>query len=321
MQAFDLNLASRPFKNNALLWTGHLVAILLLSAFTAWSVQTYRDRTRYLEEMKQALGLTAGEFERLDQRDRKALQAIEKFDLEVLEVQAGRANQAIEWQAFSWTRLFNRMAEVQPNDFKMLSIRPIFRGGRAAAEQADGSVRQPGVPVMVEGVAKSFEAVTEIQDSLLAHPNFDGVEPERLDRIDRSEFLFKLRFHYLPEIDVEPAVEAPAEVSVATAQAETTGDVGPEAEGGAASDPLPETGAGDAEPPGAAMELTRVEDAWNGPGSPAPVGGDQPAEEAASEPTVDGSAAATAPGAAPDPAAAREAGPRRSKAKGKAGKP
>ena len=46
--------------------------------------------------------------------------------LEKLTVQSLKANEVIEWKAFSWTRLFNLMEQIQPWDIRMTSIRPIF---------------------------------------------------------------------------------------------------------------------------------------------------------------------------------------------------
>ena len=52
MRAIDLNLASRPFKNNTLLWAGYLVAFALLALFTAWNIVTWREHIDKLAELQ-----------------------------------------------------------------------------------------------------------------------------------------------------------------------------------------------------------------------------------------------------------------------------
>jgi hypothetical protein len=204
MQPLDLNLSSRPFRNNTLLWVGHVTAALLLLAFTVWSVTTYRENARRLDQLNTELGTTENEFRQLELRDKRAREAVAKVDIDTLDVQTAKANQVIDWQAFSWTRLFNRMAEVQPNDVKMIAIRPIFRTNRRSGEggpDPTASVAK-GVPVVVEGVGKNDEAFYKMQDALLGNLHFNRVDPERLVRTTSGEYLFKLRFFYEPDVEL-----------------------------------------------------------------------------------------------------------------------
>jgi hypothetical protein len=301
MPALDLNLASRPFKNNTLLWLGHCAGIVLLIAFTFWSARNYREHSRLLDELNDFLGTTENQFQQLELRDQHARRAIAEFDLEALEIQAGKANQVIDWQAFSWTRLFNRMAEVQPNNVKMIAIRPIFRTGRRAVEgELAGEPQPQGVPVLVEGIGRNDEAYYELQDALLASPHFSRVDPERLVRTASGEYLFKLRFLYLPELAPSSDPEAEAAAQVAS---ESKAEPGPGAETAAVGG---EPQAGDAggldemldrketgEPDGEAVavdEVGEVGDAWmpdeqrgDQPTGPDDPGDPQQSEEGSSE--------------------------------------
>jgi hypothetical protein len=45
MQALELNLASRPFKNNTLPWVGLSLALALLVGVTVWNVRSYQRHT------------------------------------------------------------------------------------------------------------------------------------------------------------------------------------------------------------------------------------------------------------------------------------
>jgi hypothetical protein len=256
MQSIDLNLASRPFKNNTLLWVGHCTAILLLMMFTVWNVRTFREHSRMLDALRAQLGTTESEFQLLDLRDQRARSQISSFDMETLAIQAYRANQVIDWQAFSWTRLFNRMAQVQPYDVKMVAIRPIFHGGQREVERATGEPRPEGVPVLIEGIGKNHEAVFELHDSLQADPYFSRVYPERMNRIPGGEILFKLRFVYLPEREDEQAEAPEAQLAHAEGQAEA----GP-------VDGVPEgSGSATGAEPGRTPDVQEVEDEWAGAG-------------------------------------------------------
>ena len=41
MNSLDLNLASRPIRNNTLLWVGHGTLAVLVIGFSAWNASTY----------------------------------------------------------------------------------------------------------------------------------------------------------------------------------------------------------------------------------------------------------------------------------------
>ena len=235
MQVLDLNLASRPFKNNTLLWLGHGAAILLLTAFTAWSVRTYEAHARLLDELQTSLGTTESEFLELDLRDQRAWSGIDEFDLEALAIQADKANQVIDWRAFSWTRLFNLMAEIQPYRIRMTSIRPIFRTGRRGTDEFVTATERKVIPVSIQGAAKDFAAVFELQNRLQENPQIGRVEPDRLSKIENGEYVFEMRFYYLP-----PGAEASGSELSASATAEQATQDPPQE----VAQPMPEEDAG-----------------------------------------------------------------------------
>lgn len=215
MQALDLNLASRPFKNNTLPWSALWVAALVLGAVTVANVRTQRKHAGLLSDLADRVGGIESHREDLEQRDSLARRAIDKFDLEVLNVRAKKANEVIRWKAFSWTRLFNRLEEVLPWDVQMSSVHPTFRPegqGKVARDTAAF-----GVPVFVEGTAKNLMAFLEFERALIRSPHFSRIEPERTDVDEQTrETVFGLRFIYDPEMPEGPP-PAPA-----LAPAETT---------------------------------------------------------------------------------------------------
>jgi hypothetical protein len=210
MKALDLNLASRPFKNNTLLWAGYVLAFILLGAFTAWNIVTWQEHIDKLTDLQDTVQSIEGRIADLDDREGQAEAGIKAYDLEALGIQAEKANEVIEWKAFSWTRLFNEMERVQPYNVRMTSVRPLFRGGdrRSTLKAIEGDERQ-SIAVAVEGTAKNYDAFWEMQDSLLSDVSFGHIDPERLNKSEQGEIVFQLSFLYFPEaVDELRAAEA-----------------------------------------------------------------------------------------------------------------
>jgi hypothetical protein len=213
MRALDLNLASRPFKNNTLLWIAYLVAFILLGLFTTWNIVAWREHIEKLTDLQDTVQSIEGRIADLDLREERAKAGIRSFDLAALEIQAAKANEVIEWKAFSWTRLFNEMERVQPYNVRMTSIRPLFRGGekRSVLKALEGDARQ-SMAIAVEGTAKTFSAFWEMQNALLSDDHFGQVDPERLNKTETREILFQLSFLYYPEGNGQAEADAaPAE--------------------------------------------------------------------------------------------------------------
>jgi len=220
MQSLDLNLATRPFRNNTLLWVGYSLAVVLLGAFTVWNALTYQQYRTRLRELRADIDSFNVQEQQLEVRERRAQSGIEKYDLVQLGIQADKANEVIEWKAFSWTRLFNRMTEIMPYDVKMTAIRPIFHASRRNRGDELDVQGAGAVLVSVEGVGKDFEAFFSLQNALLESRYFGRVEPGKLRRTEnKRELIFELRFLYYEDVtDVPPAdaLEAVEEVGAGT---------------------------------------------------------------------------------------------------------
>jgi len=195
MQAVDLNLASNPFRNNTLLWLGYITATLLLAAFSIWNAWTFVDHRARLRELRDTVGTFESQRLELETRAKRALDGIRRFDVGSLELQAAKANEVIEWKAFSWTRLFNALEKVQPHQVRMIGVRPIFSVSEGAAdEEATGGA---GMPVALEGVARSYDDFAALERALHEDPTFGRVEPDRLTRAENGEIVFQMHVWYL----------------------------------------------------------------------------------------------------------------------------
>lgn len=210
MQRLDLNLASNPFRNNTLLWVGYGSAVSVLVVLSIWNVNTFVDYRARLLELRDTVGTFQTQRLELETRGRRALDGIRGFDIESLEIKTDKANEVIAWKAFSWTRLFNTLERVLPYQVRMNSVRPIFNptGGR----QDQSEIQAGAMPVAIEGTARSFDDLAELQRAFHADAQIGRVEPERVDKTESGEFVFQLRFMYAPVEGVEDADEGAAEV-------------------------------------------------------------------------------------------------------------
>lgn len=249
MQTLDLNLAARPFKNNLLVWSGYVIGFAALAAFTLWTGNTYREHVGLLHELRNDVGQIESQMRDLETRGVRAVNGIDRFDVDSLEIKAAKANEVIDWKAFSWTRLFNRMAEMQPWNVRMTSIRPIFRGGSEAGARfamTDGMTRE-SVPVAIDAIARSYDDMLEMQRALFEHPNFGRVAMERFNTGQSNEIVFQLRFLYYPEAEederlAEPEATGEEDGNDVVAEAVEAKDLAPQGRDGAVPADLAQDG-------------------------------------------------------------------------------
>jgi hypothetical protein len=278
MQALDLNLASRPFKNNTLLWVGFSVLAVALGAITVSNVATRQRHARMLADLESKVGGIEARVADLRTRALAARRDIERFDVAALSVRTAKANEVIRWKAFSWTGLFNELEKVQPWAVQMSAVHPTFRpeNPSSTAGQIQAGL---GIPVVVDGVAKTLKDFLEFERELIKSRAFTRVEPDRTDIDEQTrETVFTLRFLYDPEAAVGPPPAPEVEVA------------------GAADEPDP-SGADEAGPAAA-----------DDPGSAAVV---EAAAPAAVEPAPSGPVAADAERPRADPPRVRRDGKRR----------
>jgi len=200
MRTLDLNLASRPFRNNTPIWAAHGILLAAVIAFSAWNVRTAVDASQQLGALQADLGSVERQLAALDQRDAAAISGARVFDLKTLQFQADKANDIILRRGLSWTRLFNTLEKVVPYEVKMSIVRPLYGAGQAASSSQRGKVFEGTVPVDVEGTAQSFESFLEFERALIVDPHFANVEPMRSESTPgASEVKFQLRFLYDPD--------------------------------------------------------------------------------------------------------------------------
>lgn len=221
-----LNLARRAFVNTRpvtrvalLLWI--VGGLLLLGNVTLFY--------SYLSGSTEARAELAGKREAIEQEQRKAGQLetrLAGLDLEQQNEQVEYLNRKIAERAFSWSLLFDRLAEVMPNDVRLIQLQPASIGGddRPGARSAtSGSVRgrrpmgtSDRVPLTLQVEAKSDVEVDQLVDNMFSHPAFDDPDYSRETRAEEESddvVRFDLTVIYIPGVeartgtDREPAIE------------------------------------------------------------------------------------------------------------------
>lgn len=213
MRPVELNLASRPFRNNTLVWLGYIGLLTVAVGFTYWNVSSFRHYRQELAELDREQGNIDQEQSDLVERHRKILHGVKKFDRVAIGRRTSKANEVIDWKAFSWTRLFNRLEEVLPNNIKMMSVRPIFHDSKDEVEGADP---RRSMPVTVEGLARDWDAFFELETNLIKHESFGRLEPRNIKTMDNGERSFSIQFRYYPDEPVATPASAVTEDVVRT---------------------------------------------------------------------------------------------------------
>ena len=286
MRLIEINLASRPFRNNTLYWTGFGSAALGLTALTCVNLWLFLGYGTTMSRHRRDLEMKLGKREQLLREEQRLSAKLNKLDFRGLAQQAEFANTAIRRRVFSWTELFNRLEEVVPPTVMMTSIRP--------------EIQPDGISIVVEGVAKDHEGLLDFEENLIRDAFFARIYPgsERREQRDR-ELRFSLKFDYVPA--GRPGVPAnspsrPNEPSTERPPREAATSV-------AATPPSPE----------GAPSATPAAGVANPPGSPGPTPPRQISTGPTPTPQPASSGAIAAPGTptAPSKAAPRQgAGPR-----------
>lgn len=210
-----LNLARRPFVNTRpvarvaiFLWVvGGLLFLLNLWLYASYFTGSEGKRLelaeleRRTEDERRLLGARQAELARLDLANQN--RRVEFLNVKIHE------------RTFSWSLLFDRLAEILPPDVRLTSLSP-----QALGEGRRGAEASRRVALDVVGVARSVEAELAFLQALYDHPAFESPTLQRDSRTPQREVLFALRAAYLPE----PVPAAPAEEAEVGEEVETAGE-------------------------------------------------------------------------------------------------
>jgi Tfp pilus assembly protein PilN len=241
------NLARRPFLNQRPVKRISLLlvvagAVLLLADL--WLYLGYvSDRRSTASQLIEIEAQIESERAALEAAGRRLAAAEISAQNELVEFMNGR----IAERTFGWSVLFDRLADLLPQDVRLESLSPQFvaaeamRGGRgeprAAVAEADPGQR---VQIGLEGRARDGEAILALVDALFADPAFADPDLSRETRRE-GEVAFSLSVTYLPRAaeELARAARTAEEADAGEVRATPPGpDDGPEGEpAGEAAEP------------------------------------------------------------------------------------
>ena len=265
-----LNLARRSFVNTRpvariaiLLW---LLSGLLLAAnvtlFWGYFSGSTEQRAR-LNGVQDEIARGKQEIARLDEQ-------VGQLDLASQNELVLFLNGKIAERTFSWSLLFDRVAETLPPAVRLTRLTPVgvvdessnrrgfrrrrvgSRGGRSGGSPAEGVV------LTIGGEAKNDEALSQFVDNLFEHPAFSEPNLTRETREESGDIVFDLQVGYLPGASGDVAgEEATIEEAAPPAGEGTKAPSGTEVPptGGAAGPLVPPPSPRAAKPPAARQPL------------------------------------------------------------------
>lgn len=207
--AESLNLAQRPFVNTRPVERVAAILWVLGVALLAWNLKLFMG---YLGSSQVTRGkLASRERDIAEEQSANAeLQGqVAKLGLDQENREVTFLNRKIEERTFSWSLLFDRMAEVLPDQVRLLRLKPsnvvqrqIGLGPRPSAAE----LNPPPVVLTLSCEAKDDEALLRFVDNLFAHPAFSEPNLENEEREDSGLLRFNLTVQYQPNAtDTKPA--------------------------------------------------------------------------------------------------------------------
>jgi Tfp pilus assembly protein PilN len=194
-----VNLARKRFANSRpvsrltlLLW---IVGIGLF-AFNAWSYYGYFiGRGASSARLLSLEGEINAERDRLSRLERE----VQSFDLAQQNETTIFLNSKIAERAFSWSELFDRLAEVLPGEVRLLSLSPGSEDTDKPGQQLRSA--DDAVKLTIRGAAKSSEAILAFVDALFEHEVFADPDLLRETRDAKTGTVsFDLEVAYLPAV-------------------------------------------------------------------------------------------------------------------------
>lgn len=209
-----LNLSTRPFVNlrpvvrlSVVLW----VLGALLFAGNLWLYWDFLVGRGDVDARRREAGKAIA----VEQRRIEALSSeLAGYDLAAQNEQVRYLNQRIEERRFSWSRLFDELAELLPQEVRLTSLQPTAEEGgsvrsgrtRSRARVEAGAVSEGQVLLKIEGHARSDEAILGFVDALFADRDFERPNLLQQTRERGGPIRFDLEVFYQPRTVGEPGV-------------------------------------------------------------------------------------------------------------------
>jgi Tfp pilus assembly protein PilN len=204
-----LNLSRRPFTNSrpvtrtaVLLWVlGFLLLLGNVSLFWSYLSGSAEKRAQ-LARMEAQVERESRQVAQLEAR-------LANSDVDQQNKEVRFLNRKIAERTFSWSLLFDRLAEVLPNGVRVTRVAPSSLTDNKERDDSTANTparsRDDRVTLTIDGEAKSDEALLQFVDHLFAHPAFEDPDLTHESREEEDLVKFDVKAMYLPSGPVHPA--------------------------------------------------------------------------------------------------------------------
>jgi Tfp pilus assembly protein PilN len=210
-RAESLNLAQRPFVNTRPVERVAAILWVLGVALLAWNLKLFMGYLGSSQVTRGKLATLERDIAGEQQTNAELQGQVARLGLDQENREVTFLNRKIEERTFSWSLLFDRMAEVLPDQVRLLRLKPsnvvqreIGLGPRASANE----LNPPPVVLTLHCEAKDDEALLRFVDNLFAHPAFSEPNLENEEREDSGLLRFDLTVQYQPNATTNPTTPA-----------------------------------------------------------------------------------------------------------------
>lgn len=199
-----LNLSRRPFLNSRPVVRISLILLVAGLALMLWNFVQFQ---KYLtESADKRAQITQGEREVARQRQVNGdlERRLAALDLEQMNARVEFLNLMIAERTFSWSLLLDRLADVLPNDVRVVRLSPKKSDSERQAAQSrrrrEAAAGPRKIPLGINVETRSDEAFFQLVDNLFAHPAFANPNFTREEGIGEAGELvkFDLSVQYIP---------------------------------------------------------------------------------------------------------------------------
>ena len=200
-----LNLAKHPYVNNRPVVRVSIALWVLAAISCGASLILYWNYFTSQGENAETLRKTNIEIEREFAETEELLVRLEGMDLKFQGRENEALNQRIAQRVFSWSSLFDRVAEVLPPAVSLDRIAPdvtvLVKALDAGPQTQAGSTI---VELGISGTARNDVALLQLVDRFFEHPNFTRPNLSSERRGAGRELEFSMTVSFLPELEAFP---------------------------------------------------------------------------------------------------------------------
>jgi Tfp pilus assembly protein PilN len=195
-----LNLSQRPFVNTRPVTRLSLLLWLLGTLLLLGNVSLFWSYLSGSAEKRQELAGLEQEIQRQNRTVSQLEQRLSSLNLEEQNRQVRFLNRQIAARTFSWSLLFDRLAEVLPDDIRIIRLAPRSMGRQESGRPADEELPlDDRVRLAIAGQSKDNESIDAFVDNLFAHPSFGEPNLSRESREEGAELIqFDVQVIYIP---------------------------------------------------------------------------------------------------------------------------